>query len=181
MRTYESKEALIEAIQIASQKYLAEFAEIPETLKDHRIETVAKTPSENLAYQLGWLNLLLSWEEQQQRGLTVQTPAEGYKWNQLGALYQSFYQTYGQMSLESQMIALQDILEKLLHWIDSLSEDELFLPQQRALTTKAQWPFGNGFTLIALPFTSFRTQFANGKSVSLKSYPHFSKKLDKHF
>ncbi|HHD7914714.1 TPA: ClbS/DfsB family four-helix bundle protein, partial [Enterococcus faecalis] len=54
MRTYESKEALIEAIQIASQKYLAEFAEIPETLKDHRIETVAKTPSENLAYQLGW-------------------------------------------------------------------------------------------------------------------------------
>lgn len=56
MRTYESKEALIEAIQIASQKYLAEFAEIPETLKDHRIETVAKTPSENLAYQLGWLN-----------------------------------------------------------------------------------------------------------------------------
>lgn len=85
MRTYESKEALIEAIQIASQKYLAEFAEIPETLKDHRIETVAKTPSENLAYQLGWLNLLLSWEEQEQRGLTVQTPAEGYKWNQLGA------------------------------------------------------------------------------------------------
>ena len=73
MRTYESKEALIEAIQIASQKYLAEFAEIPETLKDHRIETVAKTPSENLAYQLGWLNLLLSWEEQEQRGLTVQT------------------------------------------------------------------------------------------------------------
>ena len=126
MRTYESKEALIEAIQIASQKYLAEFAEIPETLKDHRIETVAKTPSENLAYQLGWLNLLLSWEEQEQRGLTVQTPAEGYKWNQLGALYQSFYQTYGQMSLESQLIALQDILEKLLHWIDSLSEDELF-------------------------------------------------------
>ena len=70
--------------------------------------------------------MLLSWEEQEQRGLTVQTPAEGYKWNQLGALYQSFYQTYGQMSLESQLIALQDILEKLLHWIDSLSEDELF-------------------------------------------------------
>ena len=38
MRTYESKEALIEAIQIASQKYLAEFAEIPETLKDHQVK-----------------------------------------------------------------------------------------------------------------------------------------------
>lgn len=52
MRTYESKEALIEAIQIASQKYLAEFAEIPETLKDHRIETVAKTPSENFSLSI---------------------------------------------------------------------------------------------------------------------------------
>lgn len=184
MRTYESKEALIEAIQIASQKYLAEFAEIPETLKDHRIETVAKTPSENLAYQLGWLNLLLSWEEQEQRGLTVQTPAEGYKWNQLGALYQSFYQTYGQMSLESQMIALQDTLEKLLHWIDSLSEDELFLPQQRAwATTKAQWPFGNGFILIALPLLLVsERKFANGKKrVFKKLSTFFQKKLDKHF
>ncbi|MBM9831927.1 ClbS/DfsB family four-helix bundle protein [Enterococcus faecalis] len=169
MRTYESKEALIEAIQIASQKYLAEFAEIPETLKDHRIETVAKTPSENLAYQLGWLNLLLSWEEQEQRGLTVQTPAEGYKWNQLGTLYQSFYQTYGQMSLENQLIALQDILEKLLHWIDSLSEDELFLPQQRAwATTKAQWPLWKWIHINSVaPFTSFRTQIRKWKKACL--------------
>ncbi|MGC3144905.1 ClbS/DfsB family four-helix bundle protein, partial [Enterococcus faecalis] len=77
MRTYDSPVAVIEAIQIASQKYLAEYAENQETLKDHRIETVAKTPTENLAYQLGWLNLLLTWDEQEQRGLTVQTPAEG--------------------------------------------------------------------------------------------------------
>ena len=182
MRTYESKEALIEAIQIASQKYLAEFAEIPETLKDHRIETVAKTPSENLAYQLGWLNLLLSWEEQEQRGLTVQTPAEGYKWNQLGALYQSFYQTYGQMSLESQLIALQDTLEKLLHWIDSLSEDELFyLNNGLGRPPKHNGLFGNGFTLIALPFTSFRTQIRKWKKLVFKSYPHFSKSLTSIF
>ena len=184
MRTYESKEALIEAIQIASQKYLAEFAEIPETLKDHRIETVAKTPSENLAYQLGWLNLLLSWEEQEQRGLTVQTPAEGYTWNQLGALYQSFYQTYGQMSLESQLIALQDTLEKLLHWIDSLSEDELFLPNNGlGRPPKHNGLFGNGFTLIALPLLLVsECKFANGKKrVFKKLSTFFQKKLDKHF
>ena len=127
--------------------------------------------------------MLLSWEEQEQRGLTVQTPAEGYKWNQLGALYQSFYQTYGQMSLESQLIALQDTLEKLLHWIDSLSEDELFLPQQRAwATTKAQWPLWKWIHInsVALLLVSER-KFANGKKLVFKSYPHFSKKLDKYF
>ena len=126
--------------------------------------------------------MLLSWEEQEQRGLTVQTPAEGYKWNQLGALYQSFYQTYGQMSLESQLIALQDTLEKLLHWIDSLSEDELFyLNNGLGRPPKHNGLFGNGFTLIALPFTSFRTQIRKWKSLSLKSYPHFSKSLTSIF
>ena len=105
--------------------------------------------------------------------------AEGYKWNQLGALYQSFYQTYGQMSLESQLIALQDTLEKLLHWIDSLSEDELFLPQQRAwATTKAQWPLWKWIHINSVaPFTSFRTQIRKWKKRVFKSYPHFSKSL----
>ena len=67
MRTYESKEALIEAIQIASQKYLAEFAEIPETLKDHRIETVAKT-----------FNGIID---------AVCVPKEDETWGQIPALY----------------------------------------------------------------------------------------------
>ena len=122
--------------------------------------------------------MLLSWEEQEQRGLTVQTPAEGYKWNQLGALYQSFYQTYGQMSLESQLIALQDTFRKLLHWIDSLSEDELFLPQQRAwATTKAQWPLWKWIHInsVALLLVSER-KFANGKKLVFKKLSTFFKK-----
>ena len=56
------------------------------------------------------------------------------------------------MSLESQLIALQDTLEKLLHWIDSLSEDELFyLNNGLGRPPKHNGLFGNGFTLIALP------------------------------
>ncbi|QQV79686.1 ClbS/DfsB family four-helix bundle protein [Enterococcus faecalis] len=160
---------------------------MPETLKDHRIETVAKTPSENLAYQLGWLNLSLSWEEQEQRGLTVQTPAEGYKWNQLGSLYQSFLSNLWTNEFrKSADCVARHLRKKLLHWIDSLSEDELFFYLNNGLgrPPKHNGLFGNGFTLIALPlFTSFRTQIRKWKkSVSLKSYPHFfQKKLDKHF
>ena len=60
MRTYESKEALIEAIQIASQKYLAEFAEIPETLKDHRIDSLSEDEL-FLPQQRAWATTKAQW------------------------------------------------------------------------------------------------------------------------
>ena len=99
-----------------------------------------------------------------------------------GCFYQSFYQTYGQMSLESQLIALQDILEKLLHWIDSLSEDELFLPQQRAWrlpkhNTLWKWIHINSVALLLVSERNSQME----KSVSLKVIHIFFKKLDKHF
>ena len=66
-------------------------------------------------------------------------------------------------------------LRKITSLIDSLSEDELFLPQQRAWRPpKHNGLFGNGFTHSVVPFTSFRTQI--GKACVLKSYPHFFKK-----
>lgn len=53
----------MEIIQEKYQKYISEFVSIPENLKEKRIEEVNKTPSENLSYQLGWINLLLQWEK----------------------------------------------------------------------------------------------------------------------
>ncbi|EAF4108610.1 ClbS/DfsB family four-helix bundle protein [Listeria monocytogenes] len=44
------------------------------------------------AYQLGWLNLLLEWEAKEKAGLEVNTPSDNYKWNNLGGLYQLFYE-----------------------------------------------------------------------------------------
>ena len=50
---------LIAAIRTALDRYLAEFADIPEQAKDIRAAAGEKTPSEHLAYQLGWTQLLL--------------------------------------------------------------------------------------------------------------------------
>ena len=57
-------------------------------------------------------------------------------------------------------------LEKLLHWIDSLSEDELFyLNNGLGRPPKHNGLFGNGFTLIALPLLLVsERKFANGKA-----------------
>ena len=62
MRVYENKEELKFEINKAFGKYISEFEDIPERLKDKRFDEVDRTPAENLAYQVGWTNLVLKWE-----------------------------------------------------------------------------------------------------------------------
>ena len=62
MRTYKNKEELKKEINRTYTKYILEFETIPEELKDKRVEEVDRTPAENLAYQVGWTNLILKWE-----------------------------------------------------------------------------------------------------------------------
>ena len=95
MKTYADKQALLDTIEERYAKFRAEFTDIPEDKRELLVEGVDKTPSEMLSYQLGWLNLLLSWDRDEVAGIEVETPAPGYKWNNLGGLYQSFYEQYG--------------------------------------------------------------------------------------
>mgnify|MGYP000423467487 CR=1 FL=1 len=81
------------------EKYISEFDDIPESLKDKRVIEVDRTPAENLAYQVGWTTLVLKWENDEKQGRKVQTPSELFKWNQLGDLYQWFTDTYAYLSL----------------------------------------------------------------------------------
>ncbi|HEP4516575.1 TPA: ClbS/DfsB family four-helix bundle protein, partial [Streptococcus pyogenes] len=86
MRSYESKEELKNEIKKTFEKYISEFDNIPEELKDKRLEEVDRTPAENLAYQVGWTTLVLKWEEDEKKGIDVKTPSDKFKWNQLGEL-----------------------------------------------------------------------------------------------
>ena len=49
MRSYHDKAELKAEIQKTYAKYIAEFTEIPESLKDERCDDVERTPAENLA------------------------------------------------------------------------------------------------------------------------------------
>lgn len=60
MRTYSDKNELKEEVLKSYKKYIAEFNDIPEKLKDLRIDEVDRTPAENLAYQVGWTTLILN-------------------------------------------------------------------------------------------------------------------------
>lgn len=165
MREYKNKKELVSEIQLRYKKYIAEFDEIPEELKHTKIEEVDKTPFQNLSYQLGWVSLLLEWEAKENLGVEVKTPAEGYKWNNLGGLYQSFYENYGNTTLAEQIQLLNKKVNELCNWIDTLSDKELFEPEQRKwATTKAKWPIYRWIHINTVaPFTNFRTKIRKWK------------------
>ncbi|WOA66446.1 ClbS/DfsB family four-helix bundle protein (plasmid) [Bacillus mycoides] len=165
MKQYSNAEELIESIDKAYKKFIEEFKVIPEELRDKHISEVDKSPSEILSYQLGWINLLLSWEKDEQCGLDVQTPTPDYKWNNLGKLYQSFYEQYGVLTLKQQ----EEELTKLVDWINDLSEKELFQSEQRKwATTKAMWPVWKWVHINTVaPFMNFRTKIRKWKKIVL--------------
>lgn len=100
MRAYKNKEELKAEIGKTFEKYISEFDNIPESLKDKRVDEVDRTPAENIAYQVGWTTLILKWEEDEKKGLEVRTPSENFKWNKLDELYQWFTDTYAHLSLQ---------------------------------------------------------------------------------
>ena len=69
MRAYTSKEELKDEIRKTYTKFITEFDNIPEEMKDLQAEDVDRTPAENLAYQVGWTTLVLKWEHDERHGL----------------------------------------------------------------------------------------------------------------
>ena len=124
MRVYENKEELKTEINKTFEKYIVEFDNIPESLKDKRIDEVDRTPAENLAYQVGWTTLVLKWEEDERNGLQVKTPSDEFKWNQLGELYQWFTDTYAYLSLQELKSKLNENINSIYVMIDSLSDEK---------------------------------------------------------
>lgn len=117
MRAYTSKEELKDEIKKTYTKFIAEFDNIPEEMKDLRAEDVDRTPAENLAYKVGWTTLVLKWEQDERNGLEVKTPSDQFKWNQLGELYQWFTDTYAGLSLHELRTKLDTNIQRIL-WDD---------------------------------------------------------------
>ena len=153
-------------------KYISEFNDIPEHLKDKRIDEVDRTPAENLAYQVGWTTLVIKWESDERKGLHVKTPSDNFKWNQLGELYQWFTDTYAQLSLQELKDRLNENINSIYVMIDSLSEEELFKPHMRKwadeATKTAVWEVYKFIHVNTVaPFGTFRTKIRKWKKIAL--------------
>ncbi|MDU6032259.1 MAG: ClbS/DfsB family four-helix bundle protein [Peptoniphilus harei] len=172
MRSYESKEELKNEIKKTFEKYISEFDNIPEELKDKRLEEVDRTPAENLAYQVGWTTLVLKWEEDEKKGIDVKTPSDKFKWNQLGELYQWFTENYAHKSLYELKEQLTENVKKIYLMIDELTDEELFKPHMRKwadeATKTATWEVYKFIHVNTVaPFGTFRTKIRKWKKLVL--------------
>ena len=168
MRTYGSKAELKGEIEKAYSRYIAEFDGIPECMKDVRAEGVDRTPAENLAYQVGWTTLVLKWEQDERSGLEVKTPSEMFGWNQLGDLYRWFNEIYAGMPLHELRARLDSNVRQIYEMIDSMSEEDLFVPHRRRwaddATKSAVWEVYRFIHVNTVaPFGTFRTKIRKWK------------------
>ena len=79
MQGYSSKKELIDEINKRAVLFINEFSEITDENKDTFVDEVDKSPVQMITYQLGWMNLILLWEEKNKHDETVITPSENYK------------------------------------------------------------------------------------------------------
>lgn len=172
MRKYENKEDLKLEIEKTFNKYISEFDDIPEDLKDKKIDEVDRSPAENLAYQVGWTTLILKWEKDEEEGLEVKTPTDNFKWNQLGELYQCFNENYAHLSIRELKNILEENINSIYEMIDSMSDEELFEPHMRKwaddATKKTVWEVYKFIHINTVaPFSSFRTKIRKWKKIVL--------------
>jgi hypothetical protein len=126
-----SKVELVAAIKDNYEKLLAELKTIPEHLTHIKeLEGHAKNTrmslNDLLAYLTGWGQLVLKWNLKKDKGLEVDFPETGYKWNQLGELAQKFYKDYEKDDLKTLQKKLDKTVSEILKLIENKSEKELY-------------------------------------------------------
>jgi len=161
MKHYASGEELIAEIRKRADLFIAEFDDVPASGLHLLKDGVDRAPAQMLAYQLGWMDLLLGWEQDERAGRQVVTPAPGYRWNQLGGLYSSFYEQWQDAPLSRLQEAFRERVDGVVDLVGSLSPEELFTPGRRAWasSTPSSWPVAKWVHINTVaPFTSFRTK-----------------------
>ncbi len=168
MVEYKDREELILEISNRAKLFIKEFDDVNEKDKDKLIDGVDRTPSQMISYQLGWMNLLLDWEKEEQQGHTVITPTKNYKWNNLGGLYESFYNEYDKYTLKE----LRDLFikkeQQIIELINSYTDVELFEQGGRdwSSSTPSNWPIWKWIHINTVaPFKSFRTKIRKWKKL----------------
>lgn len=168
MQSYNSKEELIDEIIKRKELFINEFESIKENEKDIIIDEIDRTPAQMISYQLGWMNLILFWEDENKKGIDVKTPSKDYKWNNLGGLYEDFYKQYEKYSLEELIDEFNNSVDKIIDLVKNLSDEEFFESDKRqwASSTKSNWPIWKWIHINTVaPFKTFRTKIRKWKKL----------------
>ena len=80
-----------------------------------------------VAYLVGWGNLVMKWHENKNQGRPVDFPETGYKWNDLGALANKFYNDYKGDSYKDLLLKLEITTNGILNLVENKTNEELYV------------------------------------------------------
>jgi hypothetical protein len=158
-----TKDELLRNLRQAYLRLDSEFDVVsPESERNQSVEGNLSC-CDMVSYQVGWARLLMGWEQQESEGNAAAMPAEGFKWNQLRELAQSFYEKDSNKSLRQLRTEFKTCYQELAAWIESLSEKELFEPHQRNWTGD-KWAIVKWIQVNSIaPYRSARTKVRRWK------------------
>lgn len=125
MAVPKDKQALLDAIVTAYRKLADELAGIPverarETTMEGHVRDTQMSVADLVAYLIGWHLLVLKWHDASKRGIPVDLPETGYKWNELGRLAQTFYADHASQDYPTLLRQFTDVHGRIV----ALVEDE---------------------------------------------------------
>lgn len=126
-----NKSELIAAIEENYEKLQEELSMIPPAMtKKKELEGHSKNSmmsiNDLLAYLIGWGQLVLKWNERKSKGLEVNFPETGFKWNELGQLAQKFYKDFEEDDFKTLCVKLEKTTTKILKLIEGKTNKELY-------------------------------------------------------
>lgn len=135
---YSNKLELVEAIKSNANLFIKEYLDIKESSINMVDEEIGYTPFQMLSFCNGWMDLVLAWESEEQKGIQKTPLATKWKWNNLDWLYQRFYDKYNGYSLKELINIFNQNVDNIIKLVNNLSDVELLE------TGKRNWAKTNG-------------------------------------
>lgn len=131
MTVPQTKSELLLAIDKNFNKLMSYLHAIPpELTSDNSMEGHSKgtemSVRDLVSYLLGWNTLVVKWITSDAKGLPVDFPETGFKWNQLGLLAQKFYSDYRELEYNALMTELGTVKDEIVTLINGLTDNDLY-------------------------------------------------------
>ena len=131
MAVPQNKQELLDAIRTTYQKLMVDLTSVPTehareaTLEGHAQGTQMSV-SDLVAYLIGWNLLVLKWCDGKAKGLPVDFPETGYKWNELGKLAQKFYADHAGVAYADLLRLFADVHARIVALVEQENDASLY-------------------------------------------------------
>ncbi|SIS64941.1 ClbS/DfsB family four-helix bundle protein [Phaeovulum vinaykumarii] len=131
MAVPDSKAALLDAISTTFDRLMANLLRVPDaraqdrSMPGHAAGTLM-SPSDLVAYLIGWNALVLKWLARDDAGQPVVFPEEGFNWNQLGLLAQKFQTDCPEGDWPARLERLAALKAQVVETVSRRSDLELY-------------------------------------------------------